>query len=95
MTDAYQMDIDQNGNEYEETDVDLQDLCEDVTMLDVNEYDNYKYGMQADFDDEDELKQEQEPKKRNKWEEAANKGYENEDELEEHTDSVLPESPFK
>eukprot|EP00486_Rosalina_sp_Unknown_P005954 CAMPEP_0201564384 /NCGR_PEP_ID=MMETSP0190_2-20130828/2671_1 /ASSEMBLY_ACC=CAM_ASM_000263 /TAXON_ID=37353 /ORGANISM="Rosalina sp." /LENGTH=509 /DNA_ID=CAMNT_0047980513 /DNA_START=124 /DNA_END=1650 /DNA_ORIENTATION=- len=98
MTDAYQMDIDQDGNEYEETDADLQDLCEDVNMLDMNEYNHYKYGMQADFDgdeEEDDEEEEEEERKRNRWEEAANKGYDNEDDLEQHTDSVLPESPFK
>jgi len=70
-------------------------------MLDMNDYNN-DYGQFDNADEEDdeynnndEEKEEIEPKKRNKWEDAANKGYSDEEDLEEHTDRVLPESPFK
>merc|ERR1712228_115787 len=67
---SYQMDED--NQEYDETETDLYELCQDVTMLDIRQND--------DFDEEE--------KTTNKWEEAANKSYSDENELLQHTDPI-------
>merc|ERR1712157_16834 len=85
-------------DEYEETETDLMELCEDVTMLDMtNNFDQYDDDENDDdngsFDVADD--EEENEYKRNKWEDAANKGYSDEEELAKHTDNVLGGSPFK
>mmetsp|Transcript_5382 Transcript_5382/g.9006 ORF Transcript_5382/g.9006 Transcript_5382/m.9006 type:complete len:652 (-) Transcript_5382:187-2142(-) len=101
MTQAYEMDVD-NDEEYDESETDLQELCDDVTMLDMNDYynnnndDNDEFDVASDdgeFDEEE--KEEVEDRRRNKWEDAATKAYSDEEDLEQHTDKVLPPSPFK
>eukprot|EP01084_Bolivina_argentea_P133271 235187_1 len=91
MTGAYQMDTETNV-EYEETEADLQDLCEDVQMLDLES----AIQNESDSDSDNDYNSEEEHEyKRNKWEEAGTKGYSDEEELAAHTDKVLPSSPFK
>ena len=110
LTDAYQMD-DGQGTEYEETEEDLNDLCDDVTMLDLTEQldandkvmsqyqaQNAAIADDGEFvvvEDAEREEEEEEERKRNKWEEAANQAYSDEEDLVKHTDSVLPPSPFK
>ena len=115
MTGAYEMD-DGRGATYKDTEEDLNDLCDDVTMLDLTEqldgndlhFDGYQehndsiadggdFDVEEDAEDPDQgdFDEDEEEKRGNKWEEAANRGYSDEEDLEQHTDRVLPASPFK
>eukprot|EP01084_Bolivina_argentea_P272130 463242_1 len=100
ITETYE--IAPENNDYIDDEIDYQELNEDVTMLDMNDTfdqmqinndDNDSFDV-AD-DEEEEEEEEEEEYKRNKWSDAANKGYSDEEDLNEHTDTILPPSPFK